>query len=127
MLLTNFPTPERRVLMGQYAVGIASGKMLVVQQPHLHLPLLAFTKDQIHILPPRRAAEALMRAGLHTYGPDTALINFFNFLLKNAVLFTMLPEKRRDIIFAGPIQCFLQSRVHLSISFTLRFYSAHPL
>ena len=54
------------------AVRVAGRKMLVIQDPDLHIMLLRFIQHDIHVMPPSRTAEVVMGPCLHTDRTDAA-------------------------------------------------------
>ena len=79
-----------RVLLDQ-TVRITRGKMLVVQDPYLHIPLFRLIEDDVHIMPPSGTAEVLVGPCLHTDRPDTALCDFFDLLADHLFRLTAHP------------------------------------
>ena len=72
--------------------------MLVVQDPDAHAALLGFIEDDIHIVPPARAAEVLVRSGLHADSTDTAIVNGLHFPAHDLFGFSAHPEERENMI-----------------------------
>ena len=86
-----------RMLLDQ-AVGVAGGKMLVIEDPDLHVSLFCFVQDDVHIVPPARSAEILVGPRLHAHGADPALGNFRDLLADHFFRLTAHPKKRKNIV-----------------------------
>ena len=112
----------------QYAVGIACGKMAVVQDPDLHVPFSGFIQDHIHILPPFFPDKIRMWAAFHADSPDAALCNDFHIFPKDFFCFSMLPEKGENIISTLSCQQFSDFLIHNGYPpffYSLLLYSSH--
>ena len=79
-------------------VSVAGGKMLVIEDPDLHVSLFCLVHDNVHVVPPAGTAEILVGPRFHAYSPDPALSYPGNFLTDHLFRFTAHPKKRENII-----------------------------
>ena len=88
--------PALGILRLNQTVCITGWKMLVIQDPDSHVPLLCLFQDDVHVMPPAWAAEIVMRPGLHADGPDAASGDLLDLTSQEALIFTAHPEEREN-------------------------------
>ena len=86
-----------RMLLNQ-AICIAGGKMLVIEDPYLHVSLSCLVEDNIHVMPPAGSTKILMWSCFHAHGANPALGNPRNLLPDYFFRFTAHPKERKYII-----------------------------
>jgi hypothetical protein len=85
------------------SIGESGGKALVIQHPNLHFPLPGLIHYDIHVPPPKRAAEVGVRAAFNTHGAAIALLGNAHVFAQNRFIFTMKPEEWHEMISALPL------------------------
>ena len=100
------------IAVRQNAVGIARGEMLVIENPHAHVPLPGFRQNNVHGFPPCVLAEMLIGPRLHAERTTAACIDCLKLRRNLRVVSVMLPEKWQQIIFRPALQHVFQNSVH---------------
>ena len=80
------------------AICVSGRKMPVVQNPDIHPVLLRLVQDDIHIPPPERAAEIIVRPRFQADRLNPAFPYFRKLPPQYALFFTAHPEKWKNMI-----------------------------
>ena len=86
--------------------------MLVIENPHTHLPLLRFPQNNVQGFPPCFFAEMFIRARLYAKCSAAAFCNFLNLCGKLCIMPFMQPEKWQQVIVGLAVQYAFQNSVH---------------
>ena len=69
------PAAQGGVCPIQRPGGVAGGKMAVIQNPDLHLPVSCLVQQNIQIAPPSRSQKVRVWAGFQTHSSDVGIVD----------------------------------------------------
>ena len=100
------------VLLDQ-TICVTGREMLVIEDPDPHISLFCFVQNDIHIVPPARAAEIFVRSCLHAHGADPAFGDPRDLLADDFFRLPAHPEKWEYIVVvhdSPPLSFYLRKR-----------------
>ncbi|MBQ8953772.1 MAG: hypothetical protein IJ048_06620 [Clostridia bacterium] len=86
--------------------------MLVVQDPHLHIPLFGLAQHHVHVVPPALLAKAVVRARFHAEGARAAVVNLLNQSGQLVVVAVVHPEEGQQVIALVAAENVFKSLIH---------------
>jgi hypothetical protein len=103
----NTPSAERWCLFFHSAVCKACWEMAVVKYPDFHSAFAGLIQNDVHIMPPLRAAKVRMRPAFHANRADIGILNDSHICADSRFIFSVLPEERQYIIVPFPVKNLL--------------------
>ena len=112
MLLHQMPFAQLGILLHDQPVGVAGGKMLVIQDPHGHTALFGLPQNHFTDPPPALAGEILVDARLQTDGLDATLGDSIKLVDHQRLLLPVHPKKGQQVVAALSDLYVLEPVIH---------------
>ena len=98
--LDESPGAEVGMAAGDFAVGVAGGEVVVVEEPDLEMASLGGVEDDVHVGPPGVAAEVAVRSRLDAEGAGAAVGDAGDLLFEAVMVVSVLPEEGQQMVAA---------------------------
>ena len=112
MTLTDIPSALTRVEILNMTCGIAGGEMVIIQNPHLHIPLLGLLQDPVHIPPPAGAYKVVVGTAFHAKSSAAAIIDPLYLLGDCVIVISVKPVKGQHKVCFLSLQHIIKLTIH---------------
>ena len=93
--------------------------MRVIENPDFHFQTFCFIQDGIQIMPPFFSEKVRMRTGFNADRANAAFPDALHSFPKKRCIFTMLPEKWKNVLIRMVLKGLDQSLVHSDTGFLM--------